>query len=266
MSIIVLSYILSASLFVGMLVLLEVGRRIGRHRLATDPEGAKAGTGTIEAALFALLGLLIALTFSGAAVRFDARRQLIAEEANAIGTAYLRLDLLNEDFQPALRVLFREYVDARLAAYGALPDMQTARRELARATVLQHTIWNDAVSACRRTVVQQPATMLLLPALNQMIDITSVRTMAAMTHPPGIIYVLLFGLGLLCSLLAGYGMAAGKRRSWLHMLEFAFVLAITLYVILDLEFPRLGFIRIDAADCMLVEVRQSMDPPQLSIR
>jgi hypothetical protein len=82
------------ALFLGMLLLLETGRRLGVRRLASDPEGARAGTGTVEGAVFALLGLLVAFTFSGAASRFDQRRDLIVEETNDIGTAYLRLDLL----------------------------------------------------------------------------------------------------------------------------------------------------------------------------
>ena len=93
-----------------MLILLEVGRRIGARRLAEDPMGAAAGVGTVEGAVFALFGLLIAFTFSGAAARFDTRRQLIIEETNAIGTAYLRLDLLPVDAQPGLREKFRRYV------------------------------------------------------------------------------------------------------------------------------------------------------------
>jgi len=72
-----------------------------------DPEGARAGAGAVEGSVFGLLGLLIAFTFSGAAFRFDARRQLAVEETNAIGTAYLRLDLLPADKQPALRDSFR---------------------------------------------------------------------------------------------------------------------------------------------------------------
>jgi Sulfatase len=98
-------------LFLGMLILLEVGRRIGARRLAEDPQGAEAGVGTVEGAVFALLGLLIAFIFSGAAARFDTRRQLIVEETNDIGTAYPRLDLMPVDAQPALREKFRQYVE-----------------------------------------------------------------------------------------------------------------------------------------------------------
>ncbi len=89
-----ISLSIALALFAGMLLLLDIGRRIGARRRAQDAGGAGAGTGAVEGAVFALLGLLVAFTFSGAASRFDARRALVVEEANAIGTAYLRLDLL----------------------------------------------------------------------------------------------------------------------------------------------------------------------------
>ena len=100
--------------------------------------------------------------------------------------------------------------------------------------------------------------MLLLPALNAMIDITTTRTMAGQMHPPMIIFALLFGLALASSLLVGYGMASSKARNWLHMLGLAFVMAVSIYVILDIEYPRLGFIRVDDFDRALVESRESM--------
>ena len=84
--------LLCGGLFLGLLLMMEAGRRLGVRRLAADPEGARAGIGAVEGAVFALLGLLIAFTFSGAASRFDDRRHLVAEEANAIGTAWLRID------------------------------------------------------------------------------------------------------------------------------------------------------------------------------
>ena len=103
-----------------------------------------------------------------------------------------------------------------------------------------------------------PTATMLLPALNEMIDITT-RTMATKIHPPAVIFVMLFGVALASALLAGYGMAGGKSRNWLHMLGFAAVLAVAVYVILDLEFPRrLGLIRVDAFDQTLVKLRESM--------
>jgi hypothetical protein len=242
-----------------MLVLLEVGRRIGARRLAEDPECSRHGLGVIEGSVFSLLGLLIAFTFSGAASRFDGRRQLVVEEANNIGTAWLRLDLLPPPAAPGLRELFRQYLDSRIEAYRKLPDIAAAEAELAHANKLQGEIWAAALSASRDSG-SQPAHMLLLPALNQMFDITTTRTEATRIHPPTIIFVMLGALSLAASLLAGYGMAGGKSRSWAHLVGFAAVTAITVYVIMDIEYPRLGLIRMDDADRALVQVRASMNP------
>jgi hypothetical protein len=88
-----------------------------------------------------------------------------------------------------------------------------AKEGLGRATKLQGQIWEQAVAACRETNYQ-PATMLLLPAMNSMIDITTTRAMAFQMHPPTIIFVMLCGMALAASLLAGYGMAGAKSPSW----------------------------------------------------
>jgi hypothetical protein len=107
--------LLFVSIFASTLILLVVGRRIGVRKRALDAEGAGAGLGAVEGAVFGLMGLLLAFTFSAAASRFEVRRQLIVQETNAIGTAYLRLDLLPQADQPKLREDFRSYVDARLS-------------------------------------------------------------------------------------------------------------------------------------------------------
>jgi DNA-binding IclR family transcriptional regulator len=117
-----------ACLFLGMLIFSEIGRRIGVARSARDPDGLAKGAGAAEAAVFALLGLLIAFTFSGAASRFEDRRHLITAEANAIGTAYLRIDLLPAAAQPEMRALFRRYAEVRSVAYRDVEDGGKARR------------------------------------------------------------------------------------------------------------------------------------------
>jgi len=247
--------LLAVGLFVAMLAFLEIGRRIGERRFRRDGEAARTGTGVVEGAVFALLGLLLAFTFSGATSRFDERRKLIVEEANAIGTAYLRLDLLPAAAQGEMRDRFRRYLDARLAIYRALPNLDAVRADLAHANDLQQEIWTRALA---ESAGSQPATMLLLPALNGMFDITTTRTAAAQTHPPPVVFALLFGFALLGALLAGTAMAGAKSRHWLHAATFAFAIAGAVYVILDMEYPRLGLIRIDAFDQVLVDLRQSM--------
>lgn len=250
----------SLSLFVGMLLLLEIGRRIGLRHAAEDPEASTAGLGAIDGAVFGVMGLLLAFTFSGAASRFDTRRQLIVEEANDIGTAYLRLDLLPAASQPGLRDSFRRYVDSRVAMYRKLPGIEEARAEFANTNRLQQEIWSQAVAACG-DAASPATTTLVLSALNEMMDITGKRTAALQMHPPGIIFVMLFGLALTSSMLAGYDMAAGRSRSWVHIVGFAAVMALAVYTILDIEFPRLGLIQVESFDHLLVEVRESMDRP-----
>ena len=251
----------AGSLLVGMLICMELGRRVGLRALAREPGRGEAGTGPVEGALFGLFGLLIAFTFSGAPARHDHRRELIANEANDIGTAYLRVDLLAASEQPALRGLFRTYLDSRLAFYDALPDMEAAKREYQDTLALQSRIWRDSLRASEVPGGHPDAGKLLLPALNSMIDVTTTRLMAVQTHPPRIIFHLLFAMGLLCAGVAGEGMAGSRRRYWLHALAFCLTTSIAIFVILEIEYPRSGLIQLDAYDQVLVELRRSMDAP-----
>jgi hypothetical protein len=246
---------LSLVLFAGMLACLEVGFRTGRwlnaHRRALD-----GGSAVIEAAIFGLLGLLLAFSFSGGEARLDAKRQLIVQETNAIGTAYLRLDLLPGNEQPEMRRLFREYLDARLRVYESISDQAANARAVASVSRLQHEIWERAVEASRSDPSQNIA-RLLLPALNEMIDITTTRSIALSTHLPPLILALLICIALCSGVLAGYAMN-GNQRSWLHSLIYAAVVSITIYAVLDLDSPRTGLIRLDAADSALQELRTAM--------
>jgi hypothetical protein len=245
-------------LLVGMLALLEAGRRLGINRRQEDSPGEQGNFGIIEGAIFALFGLVIAFTFSGAVTRFNEKRMLIAEEVGGIETVYLRLSLLSPDAQPDLRQLVRQYVDSRADTYRRLPDMEAAEIEIARSKKLQETIWAQAVAATRVPQSHPDAGKLLLPALNNMIDIATIRTMALRIHPPAIIYLLLLGLSLICSVLAGYRMSFAHYRSWVHIFSFALMTVITVYVILDIEYPRAGLIRLEAPDQMLLNIRDRM--------
>lgn len=247
--------LLAGSLFFGMLLLFEVGRRFGIAKRRRDPDGVNKGSGPVEAAVFGLLGLLLAFTFSGAASRFEDRRHLITEEANAIGTAYLRIDLLPPDTQPAIRQVFARYLKTRTDIYRDAEDVTATRARTSETNVLQSEIWSKAVSASQRPDAATQAAILLLPALNAMIDITTTRAVAMQNHPPRVIFFLLAALSLVSALLAGYGMCSTAVRSWFYMLLFAATMSATFFVILDLEFPRFGLIRIDEADKVLVELR-----------
>ncbi|WP_061958745.1 DUF4239 domain-containing protein [Cupriavidus pauculus] len=248
---------LSVGLFVSVLTALEVGRLVWQWQVNAGREPESTGVGAVTSAIFALLGLLIAFTFSGAASRFETRRTLIVQEANDIGTAYLRLDLLSPPIRDELRNTFRQYLDARLQAYRAVPDREAVTQALARAGELRDRLWERSVEESPRASTPA-ATMLLLPALNAAFDTASTRLASTMEHPPGVIYALLLALSWIGALFAGYGMARRGPRNWLHGLLFAVTLAATLHVIVDLEYPRLGLIRVDEFDQVLQEVRNSM--------
>ena len=189
----------------------EVGRRVGRRRLTRDTQGLAKGAGAAEAAVFALLGLLIAFTFSNAAARFEGRRHLITDEANAIGTAYLRIGLLPGDVQPEMKDLFRRYTEVRSTTYLDAEDEAATQAKLAEAAALQGRIWEMALAASQRPEVRAQTPLLVLSSLNDMIDITTTRVMATRNHPPLVVFLLLGGLGLVGALLVGYDTSINSR-------------------------------------------------------
>jgi len=255
-------FVLQASLivfglFAAMLLFQELGRRLGTRHMRLDPDHGKTSAGAAEGAVLGMLGLFLAFTFSGAGARFDARRHLIVDEANAIGTAYLRLDVLPEADRPPLRQLMRDYLDARLETYRAIPDMKAVWAANSRAVALQHRIWDGAIASAGASDKVAPYTVLL-PALNDMIDITTTRTASMQMHPPFAVYLMLFVLALIASMFAGYGLATRKRRTVFHSVGFATIMALAIFVILNMEFPRVGLIRENAIDQVLVDLRTSM--------
>lgn len=236
--------------------MLETGWRLGCRWRARSSEPRHAGMATVEASVFGLMGLLIAFTFYGAAARYDRHRELIGMEANAIGTAWLRLDLLPPADQPNLRDLFRRYLDLRVAAFHALPNAEVWQADVQRAETLQAQIWKLAVDAAQRAGPNSDAAeRLVLPALNDMFDITTTRRVALETHPPDVIDGMLIAVVFAAALFAGFAMSESCRRSWLHFIAFALMTSFTIYVIFDLEYPRAGAIRIDPADRVLYELR-----------
>jgi hypothetical protein len=254
----------SVAFFIGSLTLLNFGRWLGARYQKREGAESMAGLRTVETAVFALIGLIVAFTISGALYRFDERRQLVLQEANAASTVYDRLGLFEREIAGRLRAGLKDYVQARVELYRSPHDFALweatevwSREQQDR--ILQHktALWDAAVSACP-TSSYSAACSLALQGLGNLFDVARLRLGAAEKHPPRIVYVMLFGLGLGSSLLAGFSMASAKTRSVLHMAAFAGALAFTLYVITELEFPRLGLIRIEDFDRFLIDVYQQM--------
>jgi hypothetical protein len=253
---------IAAAFFIGALISLQFGRYLGlRYRKRNEGTGALA---TVEGAIFGLMGLLLAFTISGALQRFDDRRQLVIQEATAATTAYDRLNLFGGDEARRLQDSLKEYVRARVELYRMAHDFLLLQRaedfsdpQEEKVLELKNKLWDAAVAACAQPNFR-PACALSLPTLNSLFEVARLRAGAAEKHPPQIIYFMLFGLGLGCSLLAGFGMAASAGRSWIHMLIFAGTLTVALYVVTDMEYPRLGLIRIENFDHFLADAYNQM--------
>lgn len=244
------------ALFAGMSASLFIGRQVGLRWFA-GTKGERPSFGSVEGAIFALYGLLIAFTFSGAPARLETRAYLGADEVNAIGSAYLRLDLLPSEEQPAIKQKFREYVDSRIAAYRKLPDIGAARAEMELSADLQRQIWQDVVAAAGKPGGSVDALKLLVPALNTMIEITTTREVAMMIHPPRIIFGMLLLLACVCSALAGFGMAVA-RRSLLHTVAFVGVTVLAIYAVLAMEYPRLSLLPMEDYEMIFTNLRSNM--------
>ena len=245
------------ALFVAMLALLELGRRIGKRKLAKHGKDAESGVGVVDATVYGLLSLLIGFSFAGAASRFDHRRELIADEINALGTAYLRVDALPTSAQGPVREAFRAYMDALVAAYTGTIRAANALHETDEMKRAQQVLWSRAVSACLAPG-GEPARMLLLPSLNESFDSVEMEFLARRVHPPFVIFVMLGLAALAAAVFGGMGLASAPARNLVHGIGFAATIAIAVYVIIELEYPRLGVIRVSKMDQALVELRDSM--------
>ena len=247
-------FTLSLGLLVAIAVCVEVGVRVGL-RDTSRSDHAHRGLGAIAAAIFALLGLLLGFAFAGSMSRYHDRRQLVIQEANAIKRAYMRIDLLPSD-QREMRRLYRKYLDARIEVYQDI-SIDERQDRLGEATGLQQLIWERTVAASRADS-SQVTSLVVLPAINDMIDVTTARTLFLHTHMPTLILVLVCVVALMSGLMAGYAMSLRGRRSSLHTIAYAACVSATLFAALDLDNPDEGFIHLSTAEALLENLRQSI--------
>jgi len=251
MNLITAAAVSCALLFVAMVLLSLAGEWVSRRQPARRTEPSNVATG----AVFALLGLLLAFTYAGAFARLDARREMIVKEVNAIGTAFLRIDLLPADAQPALREQFRAYTKQRLSYYEAT-DTESLLAEYAAAARLQGKIWKASVAATDSGNVA--TRQLVISSLNDMFDAATTRRAAAMFHHPAPVVVSLFVVALLSAVLAGYSEPRDRFRQRTQFVAFAFVVSICVYIILDMDYPRSGLINLDYINAMMQDLLNSM--------
>jgi hypothetical protein len=242
-------------MFVAILLFLELGRRIGVHRLTVP--GARAGVGVVDGSVYALVALLIGFTFNGAAARFDSRRELVGATTNVAGTAWQRIDMLPPELQPPVRDGMRRYLDALIASYTNPTKADATLTQPAGVTRAQNDLWTRAVEVCM-TQAGEKARMLLLPSLNELFGAVEKERLSRAIHPPRLIYLLLALSTLIGAVFVGYAIATAEKRNWFYMLGIAGTIASATYVVAELEYPRLGRVQVDSIDRTLVDLRESM--------
>jgi hypothetical protein len=235
-----------------MLLSTEVGFRFGLRSEGKVSDKTKSQVSTVEAAMLGILGLLLGFTMSMAVSRFDARKQVVLDEANAIGTACLRTQLLPDSEGKPILSLLQNYVDVRLQYAAAGNDstrIDASRREGAR---LQKAFWNQTAAYAQKEPLRAS---LLVQALNQVIDIEAARWKSFNDHvPESVIYVNAL-VGLFAATLVGYTYGLSGRRQIFSMCVVSLAIIIVLSVIIDLDRPRSGFIRISQQP--MIELQRS---------
>jgi hypothetical protein len=220
------------------------------------PQPETRGSTTIESAVFAVVAFFIAFSFSSAQARLEGRTQLLIEEANSLSTAYLRLDLCAADDQPRLRSLYSKYVDLRIDGTRLLADTTAARERWREAELVGSEIWKLSINS---TTAGGPERMLVVGATNEMLDAATRRSRNAEVHVPWLILAALVVMSALAALLAGRSFGSKSKHPDLHQWILACTFALTLTILMDLDHPRLGFIRMPTGDAAMTAVQQAID-------
>ncbi len=238
---------------VSVLLAAEIGHRLGRMRFRDKEHEKEPTVGGIVAAELGLLAFLLAFTFSLAATRFETRRQTLLEEANAIGTAFLRAKMLPEPEGSRIRQSLREYVDVRLAAV----QQGTVDAGIRRSNELHAELWQAAVAAAQKDPRSIP-TGLFIQSLNEVIDLHAKRLLIALgSRIPIVIWLVLFGAAVLSFGCMGYfgGLTGGGRSP--AVLSLALVFAAVMWLVIDLDRPQEGLLRVSQQP--LVDLRATME-------
>jgi hypothetical protein len=240
-----------------LLMCSEAGFRFGTRSNLKVHQPTKGRTSSIEAAVLGVLGLLLAFTLVMAVSRFDTRRQVVLDEANALNSAHWLSQLVAGPEGAELSRLLREYLNVEVHFFDGGTDSGHLRASREQAARLQNEIWSRASASAPRLPPSVPL-VLLLQSLNQAFNLENSRVTAlAVRVPDGVLWVDIF-VGLLAALLVGYNFGLTGQRHFVSALSLAVCIAAVLAVTMDLDQPRQGLIRV--SDQPLVDLQHEIDP------
>jgi Protein of unknown function (DUF4239) len=225
-------------LLASLLVAVEIGRRVGQRHSAGADEVRHEQLEWARDAIGLLLSLLLGFTLAMALSRFDQRQQLIVDEANAIGTASLRAEMLPQSPRERLAVLLRAYVAERIHFSAMRLHAQELNESVAHTKDLQSQMWEQSVEASK--TAPNAITSLFVQPLNEVIDLSEKRIATLENRVPPPIWIMLTLLSLLECLTAGMCV---RRKSWFVMMISPLMIAIVMSLISDLNNPRAGFLQ-----------------------
>jgi len=211
------------------------------RKFRSEPQKVDEGNfNLILGATLTLLGLIIGFSFSMAVSRYDQRKNYEEEEANAIGTEYVRVDILPTADAAKVRVLLRDYLDQRIIYYTSR-DVELLRQTRAKTSQLQSNLWSAVIGP----VNAQPSliSMLVLSGMNDVLNSEGYTEAAWRNRVPVAAWVLMISIAAFCNLLLGHH-SHGKASTLLLVLPFA--LSISFFLIAEIDSPRSGTIRVHA--------------------
>ena len=215
-----------------------------RVRLRISEDSDKANLGLVVSATLTLLGLIIGFTFSMASVRYDQRRLFEENEANAIGTEYVRADLLPAAASAQVKPLLKQYLNARIAFYQADYGPDVPRANQAAAT-LQTQLWQSILPAAAQSPT--PVTALVVSGMNDVLNTQGYAQFSWWNRIPVSAWGLMIVIAILSNLLVGY--ATRRSRSGnLLLLVLPLIVAVSFFLISDLDSPRGGVIKVPPVD------------------
>jgi len=241
-------FLLSAAL---LGLAMECGYRIGKWRHTHMPDERDQPVGAMVASILGLVALVLGFTFSLAASRFDARRMAVLEEANAIGTCYLRSRLLPDPERYETAKLLREYVEQRIRG---VTDGKTGAA-ITRSEALHELLWSQATSAAEKNPT--PITSLFIESLNNVIDMHAKRLLIGIfSRIPLVIWAGLYGLAILGLASVGYQAGLSTTRRSPAMIALVLAFSVVLLLIADLDRGQEGLLRISLQP--LIDLQKSM--------
>jgi hypothetical protein len=235
--------LIAAGTLAWLAVSLELGFRAGRAHEKAD-SSIESHLGMLQGSMLGLLALLLGFTFSLSVERFETRKALVVEEANNIGTTWLRTQFLRIEDQQLAQPLIVRYVQSRLRFFEAGIDDRELEQASREASDLQAKLWNIAVRASSEEPGSH-AIALFVQTLNDLIDDSEKRVAALNNHVPDAVVALLLCIAGFAAALVGFGGGLCRRRRAVLNTAFCLTLVLVIVLIMDIDRPRRGFVTVD---------------------